>query len=101
VDPKGVEEVLHSHPAVALAAVVAKPDSRAGELPVAFVATRPGATTQAIDLHRHCTMHGVDPIAMPVDFHVLEALPLTAVGKLDKVRLRSMAATTTPQGDNP
>ncbi|HSV46233.1 MAG TPA: AMP-binding protein, partial [Ramlibacter sp.] len=37
IDPQGVEEALHADPAVALAAVVARPDSRAGEVPVAFV----------------------------------------------------------------
>jgi len=102
VDPQGVEEILHSHPAVALAAVVARPDARAGELPVAFVAVRAGAAAKDTELRQHCVIHGVDPIAMPVDFHVLQALPLTAVGKLDKVRLRSLAASTTlSQGDKP
>ena len=39
-----VEDVLYKHPAVAAAAVVAKPDAKWGETPCAFVETRPGAT---------------------------------------------------------
>ena len=45
--------------------------------------------------------HGVDPVSMPADFLVLETLPVTAVGKLDKVRLREIAALPTPEGDPP
>lgn len=101
VDPKGVEEVLHAHPAVALAAVVARPDVCAGEVPAAFVALRPGARTDAEALRLHCREHGVDPVSMPADFLVLETLPVTAVGKLDKVRLREIAALPTPEGDPP
>lgn len=101
VDPKGVEEALHAHPAVALAAVVARSDVRAGELPVAFVAPRTGAWTDAAELRVHCTTQGVDPVAMPVEFHVLDSLPLTPVGKLDKVRLRAIAAQSPPEGENP
>jgi fatty-acyl-CoA synthase len=101
VDPKAVEEALHAHPAVALAAVVARPDARAGEVPVAFVTPRSGSCVDASSLAAHCARHGVDPVSMPVHFHVLEALPLTAVGKLDKVQLRAIAATSTATGDQP
>lgn len=37
IDPQGVEEALHADPAIAMAAVVARPDARAGEVPVALV----------------------------------------------------------------
>ena len=44
-----VEDVLYKHPAVAAAAVVAKPDTKWGETPCAFVETRPGASVTADD----------------------------------------------------
>ncbi len=92
IDPKGVEEVLHGHPAVAAAAVVGRPDAVAGELPVAYVALHPGATTTPEALLEHCRQVLADPVAQPVALTVLPQLPLTAVGKLDKLQLRALAA---------
>jgi len=99
VDPKGAEEALHAHPAVALAAVVARPDARAGEMPVAFVTLKPGTVVDAGVLLDHCRARSLDPIAMPATLTVLAAMPVTPVGKLDKVRLREMAATSTTTGE--
>ena len=47
IDPAPIEEVFFQHPAVALAAVVGQPDAYAGELPVAYVQLKPGATVDA------------------------------------------------------
>ena len=47
IDPMAIEEVLFQHPAVALAAVVGEPDAYAGELPVAYVQLKPGASVEA------------------------------------------------------
>ncbi|WP_395700157.1 acyl-CoA synthetase [Aquabacterium sp.] len=91
IDPKAVEEVLHAHPAVAAAAVVGRPDPQAGELPVAFVSLHPGAQATPDTLLGHCRQRLGDPVAQPVALTVLPALPLTPVGKLDKLRLRAMA----------
>ena len=59
-----VEDVLYKHPAVAAAAVVAKPDAKWGETPCAFVELRPGATaTEAAD-HR-LVPREARPLQMP------------------------------------
>ncbi len=92
IDPQGVEEALHADPAIALAAVVARPDERAGEIPVAFVTLKPGATADAAQLLAMCRQRLGDPVATPVRLTILPQLPMTAVGKLDKVALRALAA---------
>ncbi len=50
IDPAPLEELLYRHPAVALAALVGQPDAYAGELPVAYVQTKPGADVQPTEL---------------------------------------------------
>lgn len=92
IDPQGVEEALHADPAIAIAAVVARPDARAGEVPVAFVSLKPGARADPARLLADCCERLGDPVAAPVQLTVLQELPLTAVGKLDKVALRALAA---------
>ncbi len=52
-----VEGVIIAHPAVANAAVVAKPDEKWGETPCAFVMLKPGATATAEDIIAHCRAH--------------------------------------------
>lgn len=96
IDPRLVEDVLHAHPAVASAAVVARADPVAGELPVAFVALKPDATATPEALLAHCRQVLADPVAQPVALTVLPQLPLTAVGKLDKLRLRQTANAADP-----
>ena len=59
-----VEDVLYKHPAVAAAAVVAKPDAKWGETPCAFVETRPGATVTARRDHR-LVPREARPLQMP------------------------------------
>ena len=49
-----VEDALYRHPAVLSCAVVARPDPKWGETPVAYVETQPGATVTAADLIAHC-----------------------------------------------
>ena len=49
-----VERVLYEHPAVLEAAVIGRPDERWGEVPVAFVVLRAGATRHGEELIEHC-----------------------------------------------
>ena len=52
-----VEDILHRHPAVLLAAVVAKPDARWGEVPCAFIELRDGYRVSAAELQEFCRSH--------------------------------------------
>lgn len=91
IDPGVIEEALLQHPQVALAAAVAEPDEYAGELPVAFVVARPGATLDAAEVLAAAAPHIPERAAVPRRVTVLPALPLTAIGKVYKPALRLMA----------
>ncbi|MEN0108577.1 MAG: acyl-CoA synthetase, partial [Pseudomonas sp.] len=88
IDPQMIEEALHKHPAVAMAAAVGKPCAKAGELPVAYVQLVPGAAVTADELLQHAAQHVPERAAVPKDVWIIEAIPLTAVGKTFKPTLR-------------
>jgi len=84
-----VEDTLYKHPAVALAAVVAKPDETWGERPCAFVELREGAIADAAELIAWCRSNLA---GFKVPRHVIFAeLPKTSTGKIQKFQLREMA----------
>jgi long-chain acyl-CoA synthetase len=85
VFPKEVEDVLHSHPAVAEAAVVGVPDPKYGEEVAAFVVRR-GDLTEA-DLRVWCRERLAD-FKLPKRIEFRDALPHTATGKVQKHLLR-------------
>jgi fatty-acyl-CoA synthase len=84
-----VEDALYKHPAVAVAAVVAKPDEKWGETPCAFIELKPGTSASAEELISWCK----DRLAgYKVPRHVVfEELPKTSTGKIQKHVLRSRA----------
>jgi fatty-acyl-CoA synthase len=87
-----IESALVAHTKlVAEAAVVGRPDERAGELPVAFVAPQPGHSVNPQQLLSACLQALGDPVAQPVALWPLDQLPLTPVGKVDKLLLRTWA----------
>ncbi len=88
--PKEIEECLYGHPAVLEAAVVGKLDPVLGEVPVAFVATKPGRTVTSDDLLSHCST-SLARYKVPVEIHVRAELPKNSVGKLVKGLLRDEA----------
>lgn len=88
IDPQLIEEALHKHPAVALAAAVGKPDEKAGELPVVYVQLKPGLQASEAELLAHAAAHIPERAAIPKDVWIIEAIPLTAVGKTFKPSLR-------------
>jgi fatty-acyl-CoA synthase len=96
IDPMPIEEILYQHPAVALAAVVGQPDARVDELPLAYVQLKPGATTDtqamAAELHEWVRARTPERAAIPVAVLIVDAIPLTGVGKVFKPQLRWMAA---------
>jgi fatty-acyl-CoA synthase len=88
IDPQMIEEALHKHPAVAMAAAVGKPDEKAGELPVVYVQLKPGAQASEAELLAHAAEHIPERAAIPKNAWVIDAIPLTAVGKTFKPALR-------------
>ncbi|VEE17011.1 acyl-CoA synthetase [Ectopseudomonas mendocina] len=93
IDPQMIEEALHKHPAVAMAAAVGKPDAKAGELPVVYVQLKPGSQANEAELLEHAAAHIPERAAIPKDAWIIDAIPLTAVGKTFKPALRFDAIT--------
>lgn len=87
IDPKLIEEALHRHPAVALAAAIGRPDIHAGEVPVAYVELREGAEVSAEALRLFAQTEVSERAATPKEIIILDKLPTTAVGKLFKPAL--------------
>ena len=87
VYPRDVEDALLEHPAVAAAGVVGRPDERHGEEVVAFVALRTPGEISGDDLIEWARGR-IGGYKYPREVHVLDAIPLTAVGKLDRKALR-------------
>lgn len=92
IDPVMIENAMTEHPAVAVAAAVGMPDAYAGELPVCFVTLRPGAQVSDAELHAHAQQRIGERPAWPKHFHIIEAIPVTSVGKIFKPELRCDAA---------
>ncbi|MHA3701949.1 class I adenylate-forming enzyme family protein [Jatrophihabitans sp. YIM 134969] len=88
VYPRDVEEVLIAHPDVAVCAVVGRPDPDKGEEVVAFVQLQPGATISAGDLVAFARER-LSAAKYPRDVRIVDAVPLTSIGKLDRKALRA------------
>src|SRR5690606_12316675 len=83
-----VEDALYRHSAVASCGVVARQDDKWGEVPVAFVELKPGATATEEDIIGHCR-------SLLARFKVPKAvifteIPKTSTGKIQKFRLRAL-----------
>jgi fatty-acyl-CoA synthase len=84
-----VEDALYRHPAVMACAVVAQPDPKWGERPLAYVELKAGATVTAAELLAHCrTLLAGYKMPREVRF---EEIPKTATGKIQKFVLRTRA----------
>jgi fatty-acyl-CoA synthase len=84
-----VEDALYRHPAVLACAVVAKPDDKWGETPLAFVELHAGHLVDAESLKAHCKSL-LAAYKIPRTF-VFEAIPKTSTGKIQKFQLREKA----------
>lgn len=93
VYPRDVEDALVAHPAVAMAAVVGRPDPTMGEEVVAFVQLAPGGTATAEDLVAWSREH-IGGYRYPREVHLVDAIPLTPVMKIDRKVLRTRLQTT-------
>ena len=84
-----VEDALYRHPAVMACAVVARPDPKWGEAPLAFVELRPGAEVDAGTLVAHCkSLLAGYKVPREIRF---EPIPKTSTGKIQKFQLRERA----------
>ena len=84
-----VEDALSRHPAVLACAVVAKPDPKWGETPVAFVELKLGASVTAEELITHCRgLLAGYKVPREIRF---DAIPKTSPGKIQKFVLRELA----------
>jgi len=92
IDPQTIEDALLAHPAVVAAAAVGRPDPHAGEVPVAYVTLAAGAAVTEDDLRAWAAARAPEPAAAPKRVDVVDAIPLTAVGKVFKPELRRRAA---------
>jgi len=87
-----VERALYEHPAVLEAAVVGSPDPRWGEVPIAFVVCRPGATATDEELREFCLAR-LAKFKVPRAVRFIDALPRNPSGKVLKRVLREQATT--------
>lgn len=91
IDPRAVEEVFYRHPKVLEAAVVARPDSYAGEVPVAYVQLAAGEVIDGDALLQEISPQVMERAAIPKDCYILDSLPKSPVGKILKHHLRDDA----------
>lgn len=91
IDPAAIEDVANAFPGVQMSSAVGMPDAYAGEVPVLFVVPSPGQTIDLAQLREHLEHNVNEPPARPKRVVLLEALPVTAVGKIFKPTLRDLA----------
>ena len=84
-----VEDVLHRHPAVDSAAVVAKPDEKWGEVPCAFIELRPGTTATEAEVRQFC--RGQMAGYKVPKFVVFGQIEKGSTGKIQNFKLRELA----------
>ena len=84
-----VEDTLYKHPAVAVVAVVARPDEKWGETPCAFIELKPGQAASEADIIAFARQHLA---RFKCPRHVVFAeIPKTSTGKIQKFKLREIA----------
>jgi fatty-acyl-CoA synthase len=83
-----LENALMAHPDIAEAAVIAIPDERWSERPLACVVWKPGRGATGETLNAHLLAHGFLKWQLPDRYETLDALPRTSTGKFWKVKLR-------------
>ncbi|HUP96636.1 MAG TPA: acyl-CoA synthetase, partial [Usitatibacter sp.] len=92
ISSQEVEDVLHGHPAVMMAAVVAQPDAKWGETPCAFIELKEGASASHEEIIEFCRAR-MARFKAPKTV-VFGPLPKTSTGKIQKFLLRARAKST-------
>jgi fatty-acyl-CoA synthase len=83
-----LENAVMAHPAVAEAAVIAIPDEKWSERPLACVALRPGQSATPEEFNAHLLRHGFTKWQLPERYEFIDAVPRTSTGKFWKMKLR-------------
>ena len=86
-----IENLLYRHPSITTVAVVGYPDRRLGERVCAFVSLKPGCTLTFEDLTAYLDKQQVAKQYYPERLEIVEDLPRTPAGKLQKFKLRETA----------
>ena len=86
-----VENALYRHPSVQDTAVVAKPDERLGERACCFITLRDGELFELEAIKNYLAGEGISKSYWPESLQILDAMPRTASGKIQKFKLREMA----------
>jgi fatty-acyl-CoA synthase len=91
IDPGLIEGPAQAMTEIELAAAVGQPDAYAGEVPVIFVQLQKGAQISATDILNSLADKIGERAAVPKEVFIIEQMPLTAVGKIFKPKLRWLA----------
>ncbi len=91
ISPREVEEFLYTHPDVADAQVIGVPSARYGEEVMAWVKPRPDASVDDETLVAFCR-GAIATFKIPRYWKIVDAFPMTVTGKVQKYRMREMAA---------
>lgn len=86
-----IENLLYKHPSIGAVAVVGFPDKRFGERVCAFVTVKPGSSFTFEDMTAYLAKLQLTKQYFPEKLQVLEQMPQTLSGKLQKFKLREMA----------
>ena len=92
ISAEEVENLILGHPAVRMAAVVAMPDAVMGERGCAFVVAREGAALTLGELTDYLLQRQIAKFKLPERLELVDAMPVTAMGKVSKKALREMIA---------
>jgi long-chain acyl-CoA synthetase len=87
VYPRVIEEAIYQHPSVAEAAVIGIPDTYRGQAPKAFVKLREGAGVLSLEELQAFLKPKIGKHEMVAAVQIVDALPRTPVGKIDKKQL--------------
>jgi 2,3-dihydroxybenzoate-AMP ligase len=88
ISAREVEDLINDHPSVVQAAAVGMPDPILGERICAFIKPRQGMTISFEEIISHLKEKKTSVLYLPERVEIIEEMPLTNVGKVDKKRLR-------------
>ena len=81
--PEELEHWLSEHPSISECAVIGLPHEKWGEIVTAYISLRNGASMTTEDVKAHC-LQKFGKYKIPKDYHFIDELPKTVVGKVDK-----------------